>query len=93
MRVTTENGASSLVIFQAAFSDEGVFKCTATNRAGHVITKSKLRLEGTSAAFIIGYNDTTWKRKVPKYGYHKNRNRKRKLLPKKVKRSTDARHP
>ncbi|KAJ9581697.1 hypothetical protein L9F63_023124, partial [Diploptera punctata] len=45
MRVTTENGTSSLLIFQAAFNDEGQYKCAATNRAGHVITKSKLRLE------------------------------------------------
>lgn len=26
--------------------DEGEIKCTATNRAGHAITKARLRLEG-----------------------------------------------
>jgi hypothetical protein len=38
---------SSLIIHQAAFSDEGEYKCAATNRSGHIITKAKLRLEGT----------------------------------------------
>jgi hypothetical protein len=47
MRVTVENDVSSLVIHQTAFTDEGEYKCTATNRAGHIITKAKLRLEGT----------------------------------------------
>jgi hypothetical protein len=46
VRVTVENDASSLVIHQTAFTDEGEYKCTATNRAGHIITKAKLRLEG-----------------------------------------------
>jgi hypothetical protein len=46
MRVIVENDASSLVIHQTAFTDEGEYKCTATNRAGHIITKAKLRLEG-----------------------------------------------
>ncbi|PSN33374.1 hypothetical protein C0J52_23697 [Blattella germanica] len=45
MRVSTEQDTSSLVIFQAAFSDEGEYKCTATNRAGHILTKATLRLE------------------------------------------------
>ncbi|XP_069686559.1 muscle M-line assembly protein unc-89 [Periplaneta americana] len=45
MRVTVESDRSSLVIFQAAFSDEGEYKCTATNRAGHKISRAKLRLE------------------------------------------------
>jgi hypothetical protein len=46
MRVTVDNDESSLVIHQTAFTDEGEYKCTATNRAGHIITKAKLRLEG-----------------------------------------------
>jgi len=46
MRVTVDNDASSLVIHQTAFTDEGEYKCTATNRAGHIITRAKLRLEG-----------------------------------------------
>nr|CAD7402612.1 unnamed protein product [Timema poppensis] len=46
MRVVTEEEQSSLVIFQASFTDEGEIKCTATNRAGHSITKAKLKLEG-----------------------------------------------
>jgi Immunoglobulin I-set domain. len=48
MRVTFENDLSSLIIHQTAFTDEGEYKCTATNRAGHIITKAKLRLEGTA---------------------------------------------
>ncbi|CAG2067498.1 unnamed protein product, partial [Timema podura] len=46
MRVVTEEEQSSLVIFQASFTDEGEIKCTATNRAGHSVTKAKLKLEG-----------------------------------------------
>nr|CAD7428501.1 unnamed protein product [Timema monikensis] len=45
MRVVTEEEQSSLVIFQASFTDEGEIKCTATNRAGHSVTKAKLKLE------------------------------------------------
>ncbi|XP_046997523.1 uncharacterized protein LOC124613014 [Schistocerca americana] len=45
MKVVTEAEQSSLVIFQAAFSDEGEFKCAATNRVGHAVTRCKLRLE------------------------------------------------
>jgi hypothetical protein len=49
MRVIVENDLSSLIIHQAAFSDEGEYKCAATNRAGHIITKGRLRLEGMKA--------------------------------------------
>jgi hypothetical protein len=49
MRVAVENDTSSLVIHQTAFTDEGEYKCTATNRAGHIISKAKLRLEGKNA--------------------------------------------
>nr|CAD7448450.1 unnamed protein product [Timema bartmani] len=45
MRVVTEEEQSSLIIFQASFTDEGEIKCTATNRAGHSVTKAKLKLE------------------------------------------------
>ncbi|KAJ1524990.1 hypothetical protein ONE63_009841 [Megalurothrips usitatus] len=36
---------STLLIHQAALADEGEIKCAATNRAGHAVTKAKLRLE------------------------------------------------
>nr|CAD7256197.1 unnamed protein product [Timema shepardi] len=49
MRVVTEEEQSVLVIFQASFTDEGEIKCTATNRAGHSVTKAKLKLEGERA--------------------------------------------
>jgi len=38
---------STLTIFQAALSDEGLIKCTATNRVGHAVTKANLRIEGS----------------------------------------------
>ncbi|XP_050542211.1 muscle M-line assembly protein unc-89-like isoform X1 [Daktulosphaira vitifoliae] len=44
-RVNTEDGISTLYIHQAEYSDEGEIKCTATNRAGHAVTKARLRLE------------------------------------------------
>ncbi|XP_060843297.1 muscle M-line assembly protein unc-89 [Rhopalosiphum padi] len=44
-RVNTDNGMSTLYIHQAEYSDEGEIKCSATNRAGHAITKARLRLE------------------------------------------------
>jgi len=45
-RVNTDNDMSTLYIHQAEYSDEGEIKCSATNRAGHAITKARLRLEG-----------------------------------------------
>ncbi|KAK3921135.1 Titin [Frankliniella fusca] len=36
---------STLVIHQAALADEGEIKCAATNRAGHAVSKARLRLE------------------------------------------------
>lgn len=45
-RIVTENGASTLIIHQAALSDEGEIKCTATNRVGHAVTKATLQTEG-----------------------------------------------
>nr|XP_018896988.1 PREDICTED: uncharacterized protein LOC109030469 isoform X1 [Bemisia tabaci] len=44
-RIVTNGDASSLIIYEAAMSDEGEIKCTATNRAGHAQTKAKLVLE------------------------------------------------
>ncbi|CAB0005657.1 unnamed protein product [Nesidiocoris tenuis] len=44
-RVTTDGEASTLMIYQAALSDEGEVKCTATNKAGHAVTKARLSLE------------------------------------------------
>lgn len=44
-RILTENDRSVLTIHQTALTDEGEIKCTATNRAGHASTKSKLTVE------------------------------------------------
>lgn len=44
-RVTTTSDKSVLTILHATASDEGEIKCTATNRAGHASTKSKLTIE------------------------------------------------
>lgn len=44
-KIVTENDQSTLIIHQAALEDEGEIKCTATNRAGHVVTKANLKLE------------------------------------------------
>lgn len=51
-KIVTEGDISTLVIYQAAFSDEGEIKCTATNRVGHVVTKARLRLEGKMKFYI-----------------------------------------
>lgn len=45
-KIHTENETSTLIIYQAALEDEGEIKCTATNRAGHAVTKAYLRLQG-----------------------------------------------
>lgn len=45
IRILTENDKSILTIHQCSLSDEGEIKCTATNRAGHVTTKTKLTVE------------------------------------------------
>lgn len=44
-KISTENTISSLIIHQAALTDEGEIKCTATNRAGHMVTRARLKLE------------------------------------------------
>lgn len=44
-KILNDNDSSTLVIHQAAFTDEGEIKCTATNRAGHVVTKARLIIE------------------------------------------------
>lgn len=51
-RIVTNGDASSLIIYEAAMSDEGEIKCTATNRAGHAQTKAKLALEGNYSIFL-----------------------------------------
>ncbi|XP_048521357.1 muscle M-line assembly protein unc-89-like isoform X2 [Dendroctonus ponderosae] len=45
IRVLTEHDRSVLTIHQTSLSDEGEIKCTATNRAGHVSSKSRLTVE------------------------------------------------
>lgn len=44
-KIITENDSSVLVFYQAALTDEGEIKCTATNRAGYALTKAKLTIE------------------------------------------------
>lgn len=43
--ITTTESDSVLVFHQTLASDEGEIKCTATNRAGHAVTRSRLELE------------------------------------------------
>lgn len=43
--ITTTEAFSVLVFHQTLASDEGEIKCTATNRAGHAVTKARLALE------------------------------------------------
>lgn len=49
-KIVTENDSSTFIIHQAALEDEGEIKCTATNRAGHAVTKAILKLEGKAKA-------------------------------------------
>lgn len=44
-KIINDRGNSTLIIHQAALTDEGEIKCTATNRAGHVVTRMRLRIE------------------------------------------------
>ncbi|XP_062540641.1 serine/arginine repetitive matrix protein 1 isoform X2 [Armigeres subalbatus] len=44
-RIITEGDLSILIIHQVALTDEGEFKCTATNRAGHAITICSLSID------------------------------------------------
>ncbi|XP_055621315.1 titin isoform X2 [Toxorhynchites rutilus septentrionalis] len=44
-KIITDNEISVLVIHQAALTDEGEIKCTATNRAGHTITICNLFID------------------------------------------------
>lgn len=44
-KILNENNTSLLIIHQAALTDEGEIKCSATNRAGHVISRAQLKLE------------------------------------------------
>lgn len=44
-KIINDRGNSTLIIHQAALTDEGEIKCTATNRAGHVATRMRLRID------------------------------------------------
>lgn len=44
-KIVNDNDTSVLIIHQVALTDEGEIKCTATNRAGHVVTKARLLVE------------------------------------------------
>lgn len=44
-KIITENDTSTLIFHETALTDEGEIKCTATNRAGHAVTKGHLRIE------------------------------------------------
>lgn len=44
-KIVTENDSSTLIFYQAALTDEGEVKCTATNRAGYAFTRSNLTIE------------------------------------------------
>lgn len=44
-KIISDNGKSTLIFHQAALTDEGEIKCTATNRAGHVATRMYLNIE------------------------------------------------
>lgn len=46
-KIINENTKSTLIIHQAALTDEGEIKCSATNRAGHAVTRAMLKLEAT----------------------------------------------
>lgn len=43
--ISTNESSSVLVFYQTLPSDEGEIKCTATNRAGHTVSKARLSLE------------------------------------------------
>lgn len=43
--ISTNESSSVLVFYQTLPSDEGEIKCTATNRAGHAVSKARLSLE------------------------------------------------
>ncbi|XP_059475063.1 titin isoform X2 [Neocloeon triangulifer] len=45
VKIVTDNERSSITFYQVALSDEGEIKCTATNRAGHIVTKATLRVD------------------------------------------------
>lgn len=44
-KIVSDNNSSVLQFYQASLTDEGEIKCTATNRAGYVMTKAKLVIE------------------------------------------------
>lgn len=44
-KIVNEHDVSVLIIHQVALTDQGEIKCAATNRAGHVVTKSRLQVQ------------------------------------------------
>lgn len=44
-KIVNEHDVSVLIIHQVALTDEGEIKCAATNRAGHIVTKSRLQVQ------------------------------------------------
>lgn len=46
LKITTDDYSSSLVFHEAVLSYQGEIKCSATNRAGHAITKAALIIRG-----------------------------------------------
>ncbi|XP_002008175.3 titin [Drosophila mojavensis] len=44
-KIVNELDCSVLIIHQVALTDEGEIKCSATNRAGHVVTKCRLKVQ------------------------------------------------
>ena len=44
-KIVNDQDVSVLIIHQVALTDEGEIKCSATNRAGHVVTKSQLQVQ------------------------------------------------
>lgn len=47
---------TKLFIFQVALSDEGELKCTATNRAGHIVSRANLTVDGNYLLAFQDYN-------------------------------------
>lgn len=52
-RISTDDDISTFIIHQAALSDEGEIKCSATNKAGHAVAKAMLTLQGILVLLIL----------------------------------------
>lgn len=48
-RISTDSDISTFIIHQAALSDEGEIKCSATNKAGHAVARATLTLQAPPA--------------------------------------------